>query len=418
MTVQTVPITNSNGTVWSFAKGDTPSDSALGARFHDLAWLIEGGPGGTTQFAAARPGVFSISPATNGGGYAAGLFCMATGSGLQVQVLAGAGVIERGTFSGASWSTFTLAGTYGYVVALKSNLTFTADAANSLSGTRIDRIDLVIADGPGQGDNGGVSFGQVRYQAGTVGSGTAPNAPANSIPLGYITFPAGTTTVLTSGMFTDLRRSTGLRGAVRMLLPGDALADAGVCAGELRDTSVVQTPGTLDRWNNVSAAWETVSILGAGSAAAKYTAAINATGQNQVLNGNATTTIQLINARKTSPLVTASGTNNTTFTLNKAGSWSFTWGVRVFGGVGNPPDVFVQIVRNDTGEIISAEYVGQVPANKTWDYSGAGDDYFTTSGISVSMNIITQNTPNSTTIGSGTVSTGLRTYLSMRWEGP
>lgn len=254
----TVPITNSNGTVWSFASTDTPANTALAVRMHDLAFLTEGS---SSAFGMARPGVL---PSAGQGATAAipgGLVVSPTGSGLGVQVSPGAGPIERGTFSGAAWSTFTPAGTDPYTVALKSAVTFNVDAANSLSGTRIDRIDLALADGPGYGDNSGVSFGQIIYIAGTVSSGTAATSPSNSIPLARITLPAGTTTTLTSGMITDMRRSAGI-GGDRILLPGDALTDPGFMAAETRwRYSSSYAKWLMDVWDPVASAWKGTETL-------------------------------------------------------------------------------------------------------------------------------------------------------------
>jgi len=417
-----VPITNSTGNAWTFATGDTPSCTALGGRFHDLATLMEGGPGGASQFVGGRPGVFT-GPTLSG--FAPnGLFVGATGTGLQAQVFPGAAVIERGTFSGSTWSTFSVAGTYPYVVTMKSTATFTCDAANSLSGTRIDRVDLQIADGPGYGDNAGTSFARVIYTGGTVGSGSAPNAPANSIPLALITFPAGTTTTLTGGMITDLRRSTAPRGAVRVMLPGDSLSDASTSHGELRDTSVIGGANgiqTLDRWNAYTSVWDTLAILSAGGGYAKYTAAINGTGANQSIPVNASTAIQLINARSPSAAVVASGTNNTSFAPKVAGKWSFQIGARFSISTTGQP--FFQLIRSDTSEIIAAESPnGSMTSGATvYDWNFSGEDYFTqaqiTAGVTVSLFGISTSGGWVGAINSGAAVTGLRTFLAMQWEG-
>lgn len=254
----TVAITNANGTAWTFATGDTPSNPALAGRMHDLGFLAQGS---ATPFGIARAGVLPSAGAGASASVAAGFFCSPTGSGLTVQVGAGGAAVERGTFSGAGWSTFTPAGTYPYLVALKSSVTFTANTANSLSGSRIDRVDLQIMDGPGYADNGGTSLAQIIYTAGTVGAGVAANAPANSVPLCLITFPSGTTTTLTSGMFTDIRRSAGI-GADRILLPGDALADAGFMVGETRwRYSTSYAKWLMDVWDPVASGWKGTESL-------------------------------------------------------------------------------------------------------------------------------------------------------------
>lgn len=253
----TVPITNANGTVWSFASTDTPSNTALGARMYALAFLSEGS---STSFAMCRPGVFA-GPGLTAANTPVAFFVSPTGSGLGVQVAAGAAAVERGTFSGPTWSTFTPAGTYPYPFVMKSIATFTANTANSLSSTRIDRVDLQLADGPGYSDNSGTSFGQIIYTAGTVGSGSAPNAPANSIPLSLITFPSGTTSTLTSGMFADLRRSTSVRGSARVLMGGDSLADPGFVAGEDRWRYHATYGWMNDVWDATNSVWRGTQVL-------------------------------------------------------------------------------------------------------------------------------------------------------------
>lgn len=284
------------------------------------------------------------------------------------------------------------------------------------------RHDLIVAQQYDKTYGDADSLLHVRQVVGTPsGTPTDPDPTAGGtlspdyITLARVTVPAGATTITVADI-TDLRSTLPITAAVGGLIP---------VASQAARNAIVTPYDGMPVWRidtkeidiYTGGAWTPAAFLGAGARLAKYTAAINATGANQVLNGNASTTIQFANPRRPSSFVTASGTNNTTFTLLK-GDYSFKWGARVNGGIGNPPDIFIQLVRNDTGEIISAKYIGQVPANKIWDYTGAGDDYFATDGISVSLNIITANTPNSTKIDSGAVSTGLRTFLAIRWEGP
>lgn len=148
---------------------------------------------------------------------------------------------------------------------------------------------------------------------------------------------------------------------------------------------------------------------------AKYTAAISATGQNQALATNATTAIQMINARTPSVDVTASGTNNTAFAVNKAGPWSFDCGARITPGTTGAH--FVQLVRNDTGELVAAAYPGVLSTGSTYDIPLCGSDYFASAGISVSLNVVTGAGVAGSVINSGLVSTGLRTFVAMRYKG-
>lgn len=148
---------------------------------------------------------------------------------------------------------------------------------------------------------------------------------------------------------------------------------------------------------------------------AKYTAAINATGQNQAIATNATTAVQLINARKTSALVVPSGTNNTTFTLGAAGNWSFTAGARISPGTTGAH--FLQLLRNDTSEILAALFLGSLSTGSIYDLGISGADYFASTGISVTLNVVTSAGVAGSTIASGAVASGLRTFLAMQWEG-
>ena len=165
--------------------------------------------------------------------------CGATGTGLNISVRPGAGVVERNTLVGS------------YVVAAYQTGQVTLAAANATN-PRIDRVDLQVLDGA-LGDNGGTSLTQYVVTTG-VASGTpaVPAAPTNSIPLCQVLLPANTTT-LTGGMFTDKRRSAGLRGAARFLLPGDALSDPGFVIGEKRARLVANytgTPISTDYWGS------------------------------------------------------------------------------------------------------------------------------------------------------------------------
>lgn len=147
----------------------------------------------------------------------------------------------------------------------------------------------------------------------------------------------------------------------------------------------------------------------------KYTAAINATGQNQALATNATTAVQFINPRTFSNDVTASGTNNTIFTLNKAGPWSFDCGCRITAGTTGQH--FVQLVRNDTGEIISAWYETNLTLGSIYDITISGSDFFASTGASVSLNVTTGSGVSGSSINSGSVNTGLRTFLAATYTG-
>jgi len=67
--------------------------------------------------------------------------------------------------------------------------------------------------------------------------------------------PAGSTTITTANI-TDVRRSSGLVGTVRRLLPGDFLSDAGKVDGELRYRQAVGgLPSLVDYWDAGQGLW-------------------------------------------------------------------------------------------------------------------------------------------------------------------
>lgn len=216
------------------------TNSATVGRYHDLALLMEGilGAGG---FTTSRPGVLS-GAADSGVAVPVGMYASPTGSGLNINIRAGAAVVER----------TTLVGSYTVAIPAAGTVTLgTADATNP----RIDRIDLQVLDGV-LGDNGGVSLTQYVVTPGTAaGSPVAAAAPANSIPLSQVTIPANTLT-LTGGMFADKRRSAALRGTTRVLLGGDLLTDPGYMVNEKRARLDANYGWMEDRWDPVAAVWK------------------------------------------------------------------------------------------------------------------------------------------------------------------
>jgi len=67
--------------------------------------------------------------------------------------------------------------------------------------------------------------------------------------------PAGSTTI-TAANITDKRRSTGLVGTIRRLLPGDFLSDPGKVDGESRYRQAVGSlPSLLDYWDGAQGLW-------------------------------------------------------------------------------------------------------------------------------------------------------------------
>lgn len=390
-------ITAPNGGTWT----DQLANTATVGRYHDLGFISEGAAGAASVFKQARAGVLP-GPPVAAASKIPGAFAVAPTSGLNFSIQPGAVILERNTLSGLYHVQSTAVGT---------GAVGTADPSQ----TRIDLVTVDHFDGA-LGDNSSTTLTRVHVKAGAPGGGVPAIdvTPGARQIMGWWTIPALTTT-LTSGMWTDARKSSGLRGGIRPLLPGDALSDPGFHVDELRDTTAISTQGTIDCWDAVNSVWRTILLIGAGSGYAKYTAAITATGQNQTLGTNATTPIQLINARSTCTDVVASGTNNTIFTLNRVGKWAFCASIRMAPGTTGAH--FIQLIRNDTNEIIAAWFGGPLATGSIYDLPLSGEDYFATSGISVTLNVITGAGVASSGISSGNSSSGLRTFLAMQWEG-
>lgn len=227
-------IASPNGGTWTIQS----TNSATVGRYHDLALLMEGASGSGNVFKQSRPGILVGPPSASSTNIPAA-FAIAPTSGLGFNIQPGAGIVERSTLVGSYTVESTATGT---------GAVGTADPSQ----TRVDRVDLQVLDGS-LGDNGGTSKTSVKVTAGTPGGGT-PAAPSNSVPLGIWTIPA-TTTTLTSGMWTDTRKSAGIRGCTRVMLPGDALADTGFMIGEERRRFHSTYGWLTDVWDASTATW-------------------------------------------------------------------------------------------------------------------------------------------------------------------
>lgn len=234
------PITNANGETWTIQS----QDNAAAGRVHDMAFFLE--TNNATQMAGPRVGVLCAgSPGTGTAPHVPTAFQVsASGTGLGMLVQPGSAVTDASPSRG------------GYSVGSRVVASCALDPASTTI-TRIDRVDLQVLDGA-VGENGGTSLTRILV---TTGTASIAAAPINSIPLAVITLPPNTVT-LTSAMIADVRKSTGLRGGVRPLLPGDNMSDAGAHSGELRDTVVKNFPASIDRWNPATSSWTTIVDLG------------------------------------------------------------------------------------------------------------------------------------------------------------
>lgn len=145
-----------------------------------------------------------------------------TGSPSQaVQIFPGRAVINR-------------SGQGPYLCMSESTATYNLDPADG-SNPRYDLLYARLYD-VGIGDSGAGPHGpRFEHINGTpAGSPVVPTLPSDgAIPIAAILRPAGVNTV-PSANITDLRKSAALLGAIRPMLPGDALADPGLLVGERR----------------------------------------------------------------------------------------------------------------------------------------------------------------------------------------
>jgi hypothetical protein len=222
---------------------------------------MEGAAGAGNVFKQSRAGVLA-GPPVAAGSTIPGAFAVAAAAGLNFTVQPGPAVVERSTLSGSYEVQSTAVGTAAVG---------TADPSQ----TRVDSVDVQVLDGA-LGDNAGVSKTSVKVTPGTPGLGL-PTAPINSIHLGSWSVPAGCTSLAATGVWTPARKSAAVRGGIRPLMEGDALSDPGYMVAEMRDTSVLQTPGWIDRWDSVANAW-------------RHAAAANGTGA-VVIGGQVRTTL-------------------------------------------------------------------------------------------------------------------------------
>lgn len=173
------------------------------------------------------PGVFSVSLGT----YRSFHVTENSPTGSSVLVQPGHAVVTR-----TGQGLYVCPNSTARVVALDA-----ADVTNP----RIDLIVLQVLDQP-LGDS--VTQSQVRAVTGTPsGSPVAPALPTGAIPLARVAVAAAPTgNTIVNANITDLRKTAGLAGGVRILLPGDSTSDAGV-PGDLRYTSA---DGLFERYTS------------------------------------------------------------------------------------------------------------------------------------------------------------------------
>lgn len=138
---------------------------------------------------------------------------------------------------------------------LSAGLTITPTAADGAN----PRIDVVYAHVQDKASIGTDSTTDplIGVLAGTASATPVvpTGLPDGAVPLAQILRPAAVSTIITSRI-TDVRKSTGLLGAARLLLPGDFTADPGKVTGDIRlRPPTGSLPLLLDYWDATQSKW-------------------------------------------------------------------------------------------------------------------------------------------------------------------
>jgi hypothetical protein len=209
------------------------------------------------------------------------------------------------------------------------------------------RLDLIVARVEDAAIGDSFTRAQIQVITGTpAGAPVLPPLPAGAIPLASARVNALATTI-TSANITDLRKSAGLQGAIRRLLPGDLLTDVGFRDGELRDT------GTgLDRWTDSgvgTGSWVNVRTYAESPAAV--------VGGNRYVTGATLATTSSV-----TEVLTATGTGS--FPVVNGQAYEVEWGFAHQLSIGT--DVFKVRMRDTTvsGAIQFEDDIQNEPVNQ------------------------------------------------------
>ncbi|MGW4114827.1 hypothetical protein ACWEFJ_28465 [Actinosynnema sp. NPDC004786] len=127
-------------------------------------------------------------------------------------------------------SVITRSGQGPYVSTLRSTGRVDLDAS-STTNPRRDLIVVQVLDASiGDADTRTRLW---RITGTPSGTPTLPTVPLGAIPTAEVAVAANATSI-TNANITDLRRAAGIRGAVRLMLPGDSHSDAGIYPGDSR----------------------------------------------------------------------------------------------------------------------------------------------------------------------------------------
>lgn len=163
-------------------------------------------------------------------------------AGMNVRVYQGTGIITR-------------TGQGPYVCPNSSVRVVPLDASNSTN----PRIDLIVLQVTDLAIGDGSSAAVVKSVTGTpAGSPVPPATPTGAIVLAHVAVAANATTIVNADI-TDKRKSAGVNGAVRTMLPGDSASDAGAKPGDMR-AQVVTGVSRPPEWFGADAAWHGTQV--------------------------------------------------------------------------------------------------------------------------------------------------------------
>lgn len=336
-------------------------NSALAGRLHDSMFFAKNA---ALDLSMVRSGV--LASATSGGVYTDYFAVKASStSSLQVTVFGGGAAVA-------------ISGQGAYSVYCQGSQLLTLDTAHATL-NRVDRIDLQVQDTTTS--TGGAYL--VITNGTAAGSPVAPAAPSNSIPIATVLVPFNNANSVNL-VVTDTRVSTGVLHGVRVLLPGDSLATAGIYVGEMRDN------GTgIDRWNGT--AWQPV-WYGTGRGL------LTMQKSNSVTSLTGGTEFQLLFDTAIDTCAEATFSTNV-LTINVTGRWrlraafkmssgggasSYMW-IKIASSAGSSTNLKSQFVQNipasaPANQSVETEFVGQLTAGSTWSV-------WITSGVTQNMDL-------------------------------
>lgn len=191
-----------------------PGNNGIDGRYHDGAFLAM--TPSVSPVSAYRDGVL---PTAYDSGVYLDLRVVADSPtpGMAVRCALGQGVISR-------------SGQGPYVATLRSTGRVDLDASSAINPRR-DLIVLQVLDGSiGDAETRGRMW---RVTGTPSGTPVLPTLPTGAIPLADVAVAANATQI-TGANITDLRKAAGIRGAIRLMLPGDVHADPGIYPGDAR----------------------------------------------------------------------------------------------------------------------------------------------------------------------------------------